>query len=97
MDQRGTYFISRLKLNTNVYVKNPTPEYFNNGAIKKQTEYLQIDLKVIMDKLQLGEPYELYNAYIGDQKILFARVFLYSLTEKQLHERLTKQAVKVPF
>lgn len=94
MDQRGTYFISRLKLNTNVYVKNPTPEYFNNGAIKKQTEYVQINLKVIMEKLQLGETYELHNAYIGDQKILFARVVLYRLTEKQLHERLTKQAVK---
>jgi len=34
MDQRGTYYISRLKLNTNVYVKNPTLEYFKNGAIK---------------------------------------------------------------
>ncbi|MCU4837017.1 IS4 family transposase [Bacillus cereus] len=94
MDQRGTYFISRLKLNTNVYVKNPTPEYFNNGAIKKQTEYVQINLKIIMEKLQPGETYELHNAYIGDQKILFARVVLYRLTEKQLHERLTKQAVK---
>ncbi|CDN33612.1 unnamed protein product [Bacillus thuringiensis DB27] len=31
MDQRGTYYISRLKLNTNVYVKNPNPEYFKNG------------------------------------------------------------------
>nr|WP_242071503.1 MULTISPECIES: hypothetical protein [Bacillus cereus group] len=34
MDQRGTYYISRLKLNTNVYVKNPDPEYFKNGSIK---------------------------------------------------------------
>lgn len=27
MDQRGKYYISRLKLNTNVYVKNPNLEY----------------------------------------------------------------------
>lgn len=38
MDQRGTYYISRLKLNTNVYMENPAPEYFKNGAIKKQSE-----------------------------------------------------------
>ncbi|SEG81705.1 Transposase DDE domain-containing protein [Bacillus sp. ok061] len=28
MDQRGVYYISRLKLNHTVYMKNPSPEYF---------------------------------------------------------------------
>ncbi|EJQ31058.1 transposase for insertion sequence element IS231F [Bacillus toyonensis] len=55
MDQRSTYYISRLKLNTNVYVKNPNPEYFKNGAIKKQSEYIQIDVKQILKQLQPGE------------------------------------------
>lgn len=58
MNQRGTYYISRLKLNTNVYVKNPNPEYFKNGAIKKQSEYIQIDVKQILKQLQHGEPFE---------------------------------------
>ncbi len=35
MDQRGAYYISRLKLNHTVYVKNPFPEYFRNGTVKK--------------------------------------------------------------
>jgi hypothetical protein len=34
MDQRGAYYISRLKLNHTVYVKNPFPEYFRNGTVK---------------------------------------------------------------
>ena len=36
MDQRGAYFISRLKLNTNVYTKNPNPAFFHNGTIKNK-------------------------------------------------------------
>lgn len=34
MNQLGTYYISWLNLNMNVYVKNPSPEYFKNGSIK---------------------------------------------------------------
>ena len=39
MDQRGAYYISRLKLNHTVYVKNPFPEYFRNGTVKAITVY----------------------------------------------------------
>jgi len=35
MDQRGVYYISRLKLNNMVYIKNEFPEYFRNGTVKK--------------------------------------------------------------
>ncbi|MBG9668962.1 IS4 family transposase, partial [Bacillus thuringiensis] len=94
MDQRGTYYISRLKLNTNVYVKNPNPEYFKNGAIKKQSEYIQIDVKQILKQLQPGETCELKNAYVGDKQQLFARVIFNRLTEKQLQKRRDKIAEK---
>ncbi|WP_144506953.1 IS4-like element IS231H family transposase [Bacillus mycoides] len=94
MDQRGTYYISRLKLNTNVYVKNPNPEYFKNGAIKKQSEYIQIDVKQILKQLQPGETFELKNAYVGDKQQLFARVIFNRLTEKQLQKRRVKIAEK---
>ncbi|MED4511902.1 IS4 family transposase [Bacillus cereus] len=92
MDQRGTYYISRLKLNTNVYVKNPSPEYFKNGALKKQSEYIQIDVKQILKQLQPGETFELKEAYIGKNQKLFTRVIIYRLTEKQIQERRKKQA-----
>ncbi|MGG0260722.1 IS4-like element IS231O family transposase [Bacillus mycoides] len=91
MDQRGTYYISRLKLNTNVYVKNPNPEYFKNGDIKKQTEYMKVNLEMMVGRLLPGETYEVGNVYVGDQKVLFARLVLYRLTEQQLRERRKKQ------
>ncbi|PEF37841.1 IS4 family transposase [Bacillus wiedmannii] len=91
MDQRGTYFISRLKLNTNVYIKNPNPAFFHNGAIKKQTEYVKVNLQMMIERLSPGETYEVGNVYVGDQKVLFARLVLYRLTEKQLRERRKKQ------
>ena len=91
MDQRGTYFISRLKLNTNVYIKNPNPTFFSNGTLKKQTEYVKINLQMMMERLLPGEMYEVGNVYVGDQKVLFARLVLYRLTEKQLRERRKKQ------
>ncbi|PEO39561.1 IS4 family transposase, partial [Bacillus pseudomycoides] len=86
--------ISRLKLNTNVYVKNPNPEHFKNGVIKKQSEYIQIDVKQILEQLQPGETFELKNAYIGDKQQLFARVIFNRLTEKQLKKRRAKIAEK---
>ncbi|MED3496902.1 IS4 family transposase, partial [Bacillus thuringiensis] len=94
MDQRGTYYISRLKLNTNVYVKNPSPEYFKNGSLKKQSEYIQIDVQQILKQLQPGETFELKHAYIGDKQQLFARVIFNRLTDKQLQKRRDKIAEK---
>lgn len=84
----------RLKLNTNVYMKNPNPECFKNGAIKKQLEYIQIDVKQILNQLQPGETFELKHAYIGDKQQLFARVIFNRLTERQLQKRQAKIAEK---
>ncbi|MDR4341529.1 transposase, partial [Bacillus thuringiensis] len=84
MDQRGTYYISRLKLNTNVYVKNPDPEYFKNGSIKKQSEYIKINVIQILNQLQPGETIEYQQAYIGDKQQLFSRLVFHRLTAAQL-------------
>ncbi|EJR92887.1 transposase for insertion sequence element IS231F [Bacillus cereus VD200] len=94
MDQRGTYYISRLKLNTNVYVKNPNPEYFKNGSIKKQSEYIQINVIQILNQLQPGETIEYQQAYIGDKQQLFSRLVFHRLTAVQLQKRLEKIAEK---
>lgn len=36
MDEEGAYCISRLKLNTRIYLKNPNPEYYKNGKVKSK-------------------------------------------------------------
>ncbi|WJE61804.1 IS4 family transposase [Bacillus mycoides] len=91
MDQRGVYYISRLKLNNMVYIKNEFPEYFQNGTIKKQSQYIKVDLEQIMNTLKPGQVHEITDSYIGKDKKLFTRVIMYRLTEKQLHERMKKQ------
>ncbi|MGK8608792.1 IS4 family transposase [Bacillus thuringiensis] len=91
MDQRGVYYISRLKLNSMVYIKNEFPEYFRNGTVKKQSQYIKVDLEHIMNTLKPGQVYEISDAYIGKDKKLFTRVIIYRLTEKQLRERKKKQ------
>lgn len=91
IDQRGVYYISRLKLNNMVYIKNEFPEYFRNGTVKKQSQYIKVDLEHIMNTLKPGQVYEITDAYIGKDKKLFTRVIIYRLTEKQLRERKKKQ------
>ena len=40
---KKAYYISRIKSNTRIYQKNFTPNSFQDGRIKKGTEYIQID------------------------------------------------------
>lgn len=47
--------ISRLKLNNMVYIKNEFPEYFRNGTVKKQSQYIKVDLEHIMNTLKPGQ------------------------------------------
>jgi hypothetical protein len=68
MDQRGTYYVSRLKLNNRIYQKNPEPEFFRDGTIKKQTEYLPLDLEEIMNEMQPGETVEIRDLALGGIK-----------------------------
>ncbi len=48
IQDKEAYYISRLKLNTRIYIKNPDPEYFNNSTLNKQTEYIQLDMTQVM-------------------------------------------------
>jgi hypothetical protein len=94
MDQRGAFYVSRLKLNNRIYQKNPEPTYFQDGTLKKQTEYLPLDLEEIMGHMQPGETVEIRDAYIGRDQKLPARVILYRLTETQVQNRRKDQAYK---
>ncbi|ASL62446.1 IS4 family transposase [Bacillus cereus] len=91
---RKAYYISRLKLNTRIYIKNPEPEYFNNGALKKQTEYIQLDMTQMLSGLIPGETMEIPEAYIGQNQKLPARVIIHRLTDDQTQTRLKNQAIR---
>ncbi|QWH10816.1 IS4 family transposase [Bacillus mycoides] len=91
---KKAYYISRLKLNTRIYIKNPEPEYFNNGTLKKQTEYIQLDMTQMMSGLIPGETIEIPEAYIGQNQKLPARVIIHRLTDDQTQTRLKNQAIR---
>ncbi|MDA2616047.1 transposase, partial [Bacillus cereus] len=76
--------------NTRIYIKNPEPEYFNNGTLKKQTEYIQLDMTQMMSGLIPGETIEIPEAY---QK-LPARVIIHRLTDDQTQTCLKNQAIR---
>ncbi|PEI90055.1 IS4 family transposase [Bacillus pseudomycoides] len=94
IDECGAYFISRLKLNARIYQKNREPEYFQNGTIKKHSEYIQLDMEQFIDQLQSGETYEIPEIYIGMYQKLPARLILYKLTETQMKRRQKDLASK---
>lgn len=91
---KEAYYISRLKLNTRIYIQNPEPEYFKNGTIKKQTEYIQLDMAHIMSELAPAETMEIPEAYIGQNQKLPTRVIVHRLTDDQTEMRLKNQAIR---
>ena len=44
--------ISHVSNQIHVFIKNLNPDYFQDGRIKKGTEYIQIDMEVLMNSLQ---------------------------------------------
>jgi len=65
MNQRGVFYVSRLKLNNRVYIKNESPEFFRDGTVKKQSLYVLLNLEDIMHQIKPGDTYEIRNAYVG--------------------------------
>ncbi|OJE41869.1 transposase [Bacillus proteolyticus] len=94
IQDKKAYYISRIKSNTRIYQKNPTPDYFQDGRIKKGTEYIQIDMEVLMNSLQLGQTYEISDAYVGMTDKVPTRVIVHRLTKEQQQKRLQDQTVR---
>ncbi|MES5949131.1 IS4 family transposase [Bacillus toyonensis] len=94
IQENKAYYISRIKSNTRIYQKNPTPDYFQDGRIKKGTEYIQIDMEVLMNSLQPGQTCEISNAYVGMTDKVPTRVIIHRLTKEQQQKRLQDQTVR---
>ncbi|PFM28190.1 IS4 family transposase [Bacillus cereus] len=94
IQDKKAYYISRIKSNTRIYQKNPNPDYFQDGRIKKGTEYIQIDMEIVMNSLQPGQTCEISNTYVGMTDKVPTRVIVHRLTEEQQKKRLQDQAVR---
>ena len=84
LDKSGTSFISKVKSNTSLYMKNPNPEKYKVGTIKKSSEYIKIDII----KLAAGETIELNDIYIGSKKDFQSRLIITKLTKENKEKRV---------
>lgn len=48
--------------------KNESPEFFQDGTVKKQFLYVLRNLEDIMHQIKPEDTYEIQNTYIGQQK-----------------------------
>ncbi len=94
IQDKGAYYVSRLKLNSRIHRKNDEPEYFRNGTVKKGTLYIQLDMEELMNQLSPGQTMEISESYIGQYQKLPTRVIIHRLTKKQTEKRLKEQAKK---
>ncbi|ANP80134.1 transposase [Bacillus sp. B25(2016b)] len=94
IQDKKAYYISRIKSNTRIYQKNPNPTYYQNGKLKKGTEYKQVDMEVVMNSLQPGQTHEISDAYVGMVDKVLARVIVHRLTAEQQQKRLRDQAIR---
>ena len=88
IDKRGTSFISKVKSNTSLYVKNPNPEKYKVGTIKKSSEYIKIDIIKLVEPLAPGETIELNDIYIGSKKDFQSRLIITKLTKENKEKRV---------
>lgn len=87
IDKSGASFISKIKCNTALYMKNPNPEINKHGKIKKSSEYIKIDILELAKPLAQGETIELKDIYIGSKKELKSRLIVTKLTEENKIKR----------
>ncbi len=86
IDKASAYYLSRLKTNTVVYVKNPNPEKFSTGNIIKSTEYIKLDLVKESKSLTANEIKE-FEVFIGEKKVK-SRLVLCRLPEEAVAKKL---------
>ncbi|HDR4949076.1 TPA: IS4 family transposase, partial [Bacillus cereus] len=76
------------------WAQRPNPDYFQDGRIKKGTEYIQIDMEGLMSSLQPGQTCEIADAYVGMTDKVPTRMIFHRLTKEQQQKRLHDQTVR---
>ncbi len=59
LQKNGASFISKVKSNTVLYIKNKKPERYKTGGIKKLSRYIKLDILELSKPLIEGETIEL--------------------------------------
>ena len=85
---KKAFYISKIKNNTAIYIKNPNPEiYKTTGNIKKSTEFIKIDIYNYIEELEECQTIELNNVFIGSKKELKPRLTITKLSKEHTKQR----------
>jgi len=87
IESKGAFYISRLKPNIAVYLKNEDVVYYKNGSPQKSTIFKRSNLADIASKMSEGEMLEIEEAFIGRVEKRKERLIIYKLTKEQLKIR----------
>jgi hypothetical protein len=82
INYRDAYYISRLKSNILLYERIG---YYR---------YKKLDLKAIMEEMEVGEVREIPDVYVKKEKIHIPRLILYKLNDEQTEQRLIRRDKK---
>lgn len=85
IEDRNSFFISRLRAGTKLFSLNPSPSYSKNGKIIEKTKYLVTKAGELGNNLNFNETKE-YDFLIGDLKMP-VRIVLTKLPEELLDKR----------
>lgn len=78
------YYVSRVKVNTSLFIKNDTPEvFYSTGEIKKHSNFTRVELEPFLTELKPGQTIKLPKVYCIRSKRLGARLVIHRLTENQ--------------
>ncbi|WP_432405813.1 IS4 family transposase [Wukongibacter sp. M2B1] len=89
IERKEAYYLSRLKTNIKVYVKNSHIETFKNGKPKKGKEYIHLNILDIISPLAQGETIEIKDVYIGNTQSLKTRLIITKLSEENKIKKLS--------
>ena len=84
IEKKGAYYISRLKVNSNLHKKGEVTEYGRKGEVTIRERYSHVDIKALAEPLSEGETLEFDNIYIGNtsKTRIKVRLILTKLTEE---------------
>ena len=67
IDEKGAFFISRLRAGTRLFTLNPNPEFKSNGTILEKSRYLVTNAGELVQELAIGECKE-FEFLLGSHK-----------------------------
>lgn len=90
IDDRDAYFISKIRNDAYLSLKNPFPDYHKSGNVVKSSEYQRIDLVELCRNLKPGEILELEGVNFGFDARFPSRCIIFSQGENEKKARIKK-------